>query len=512
MWTLLLAALATVGDSPQENWWSHIQYLASDAMKGREAGSPQHRKAARYVAAKFREAGLDACGSNNRYMQPVPLLKRSLHEEQSSLTLVRDSQPLEIELGKTAIVSTRSISRNPRPVVDAPAVFVGYGLSVPELGYDDFAGLDVNGAVAVYLGGAPKSMPGPVQSHFNSTVERAKALRNAGAVGAISLINTKTSDTSWEQAVRSRLNPAMAIDGADDASRGIEMSALFNPKESDILFQGTGHTFKELLDLANTGQRLPRFGLPFRVRANATIRESRAASENVCGRLPGTGAESIVLTAHLDHIGTGAPINGDGIYNGAMDNASGIATLIEVARAMRGRKPLRSILFVAVTAEEKGLLGSRYFATHMPEHVVADINFDMFLPIHPMKKLMVLGLDESNLRATLEPVAEGLGVKVQPDSEPARNRFIRSDQYSFILRGVPAVALKVAYDPGSPEDKLQKAWTKERYHKPSDDLAQPVDRDAAVLFNRIVEGFALAVANQPEPPRWNESSFFKRFR
>ena len=209
-------------------------------------------------------------------------------------------------------------------------------------------------------------------------------------------------------------------------------------------------------------------------------------------------------------------MNGDRIYNGAMDNASGIASLIETAAALAraAEKPKRSVLFVAVTAEEKGLLGSRYFATHPPvppKAVVANINMDMFLPLFPMKSVMVFGLDESDLGASVRTVAASMGLAVQGDPEPLRNRFIRSDQYSFVRQGVPALALKVGYTPDSPDAKTHAAWTKERYHAPSDDLQQPVDREAAVVFNDLLVRLTTAVANQPQRPRWNDKSFFKRF-
>ena len=246
------------------------------------------------------------------------------------------------------------------------------------------------------------------------------------------------------------------------------------------------------------------------------MEKTRLVSHNVCGLLKGTQpAESVVLSAHLDHLGVDPGAKGaDKVYNGAMDNASGIATLIETARIMRASKVRRSIVFVAVTAEEKGLLGSHYFAHRPPAAsgaIVADINFDMFLPIHAMKKAMALGLEESTLRQPLEEVTARLGLGLHGDLEPHRNRFIRSDQYSFIQRGIPSLALKVGYDPGTPEAELQKQWTAQRYHALSDDLAQPVDFEAAVLFNRVVRELAVAVANAPDRPMWNESSFFRRF-
>jgi Zn-dependent M28 family amino/carboxypeptidase len=226
--------------------------------------------------------------------------------------------------------------------------------------------------------------------------------------------------------------------------------------------------------------------------------------------------EYVVFSAHLDHIGIGQPIKGDPIYNGAMDNASGIAAMLDVAAMLKesGSKLRRSVLFVAVTGEEKGLLGSRFFAsfpTVDPKSIVADINTDMFLPLYPMKRLTVYGLDESDLGDDAATVAKSIGVSPEPDPEPKRNLFIRSDQYSFIRRGIPSLALKVGFAKGSPEEQLAKKWLSERYHAPSDDLNQPVDKQAAAAFDALVAKLLERVANRDLRPRWKESSFFKRF-
>ncbi len=229
---------------------------------------------------------------------------------------------------------------------------------------------------------------------------------------------------------------------------------------------------------------------------------------------PDLADEFVVLTAHLDHVGIGASIEGDAIYNGAMDNASGIATLLESAKAVVAARPKRSVVFVAVTAEEKGLLGSRYFALNptVPKGgIVANINMDMFLPLFPMKSLMVLGLDESDLGDDVRAVATAMHIGVQADPEPQRNRFIRSDQYSFIREGVPALAMKVGYDEGSPEAKIAADWTRERYHGPADDLDQPIDRSAAADFTQMIGDLCVRVANRDARPQWKEASFFKRF-
>jgi Zn-dependent M28 family amino/carboxypeptidase len=227
--------------------------------------------------------------------------------------------------------------------------------------------------------------------------------------------------------------------------------------------------------------------------------------------------EFVVLSAHLDHLGLAdPPVDGDRVYNGAMDNASGVAALLEIAARLReaGARPARSLAFVAVTGEEKGLLGSRFFAAHptIPaSSIVANVNTDMFLPLFPLKILMVLGLDESDLGRDIRAVASDLGIGVQADPEPQRNRFVRSDQYSFIREGIPALAMKVGYEPNTPEAELARKWTAARYHSVSDDLMQPIDLSAADRYVDVVRALAVRIANRTDRPKWNDSSFFKRF-
>jgi len=236
-------------------------------------------------------------------------------------------------------------------------------------------------------------------------------------------------------------------------------------------------------------------------------------------RLPGNDPqlknEYVVLSAHIDHVGIGEPVNGDRIYNGAMDNAAGVAVLLDVAASLK-RHPedlKRSLLFVFVTGEEKGLLGSKYFAAHPtvdPKSMVADINVDMFRPLVPLKLLTVLGLAESDLGDVARQVAESDGVSVQPDPQPLRNVFVRSDQYSFIRHGVPALAMDVA--PSTPEQKqMFQDWLTHRYHAPSDDLDQPVDLAAAGKYEDIVQQLLVKVADDPQRPQWKADSFFRRY-
>lgn len=243
-------------------------------------------------------------------------------------------------------------------------------------------------------------------------------------------------------------------------------------------------------------------------------------STNVAGVFEGSDpvlkSEYVIMTAHLDHVGIGRAVDGDDIYNGAMDDASGVASMIEIARLLKasGVRTKRSVLFLGVTAEERGLLGSRYFAgrpTVPFEQIVADINLDMFLPLYPLTVIEVQGLAESSLGESVRAAAEALGVAVQADREPEQNRFIRSDQYSFIRQGVPALAFKFGYEFGSPEETIRLDWVRDVYHRPSDDGNQDVNLEAAARFNRVIMTLLERVANDEDRPTWNADSFFRGF-
>ncbi len=511
---LLCMTMTAHGQQPAERWWSHVTYLANDSMKGRDTGSPEHRKASEYIADQFKKAGL-APGGTNGYFQPVPFRSRRIVEAQSSFSLVRSGKSETVVLGDEATFSMRI---EPAPSVEAPLVFAGYGLQVPESKHDDLAGLDLKGKIVVLLTGAPSGIPGPLLAHYQNV--RWEYLKKAGALGTISIQNPKGQDIPWDRSKLSRFMPSVAIaDPALDETLGQQVAITFNPARAEKLFAGSGHTFAEIIALSNDGKVLPRFALPAIARIKVAIDATTLESDNVIGILPGTDPvlknEFVVISAHHDHVGVGEPINGDAIYNGAMDNASGIATLLETAAAAAsagGYK--RSVVFAAVTAEEKGLLGSRYFANRasIPAgKLVANLNTDMFLPLFPLKSVVVQGLEESDLAADLKRVARPLGIEVLSDPEPERNAFVRSDQYSFIKTGVPALSLKVGFTRDSPEHVLVKRWRTERYHAPSDDLAQPIDRKSAEDFGKVYLAVVAEVANRPTRPQWNNDSFFKRF-
>jgi Zn-dependent M28 family amino/carboxypeptidase len=303
-------------------------------------------------------------------------------------------------------------------------------------------------------------------------------------------------------------------------SVGQKVAIAITRRGGDKFFAGSGHTMDEIMKLAAENQPLPKFPLVGTLRTKATVKREMVEAPNVAGVLPGSDPklkdEYVIMSAHLDHVGVGRAINGDTVYNGAMDDASGIATILEIARIMKdsGAKPKRSILFLAVAGEEKGELGSRYFASRPTvdrKHIVADINLDMFMPLFELKTIEVQGLAESTLGDTIREAANEFEVKVQADKEPDQNRFIRSDQYSFIRDGVPSLAFKFGYEFGTPEDKIFHDWIRDRYHKPSDDLNQPVNKASAAKFNRIIASLLLRVADNPARPQWKDDSFFKRF-
>ncbi|MBZ5613322.1 MAG: M28 family peptidase [Acidobacteriia bacterium] len=529
--TLLLALLFAVPAAAQspahfdgQTWWSHVKVLADDKLEGRDTGSRGERAAQAYAVAQLQSAGAEPAGVNgNGFYQPVRFVSREIVEKDCSLTLIRkngdkdEREPLT--LGEDAIISTRVM---PAPEVEAPLVFVGYGLKVPEKNYDDFAGVDIRGKIVVIFSGSPSEIPGALASHYQTPAERWKVLRAAGALGMVFLINPASMDIPWSRIGLNRAHPSMELDDPEfNETEGAKLAAYVNPAHAEKFFAGSGHTFEEIAALGKDRKPLPHFPLAFSLAAKTKVEVTKIEAANLVAKLPGSDPalknEYVVLSAHLDHIGIGEPINGDRIYNGAMDNGSGSALVLDMAASFKKNpeKLRRSILLVLVTGEEKGLLGSKYFAAHptvAPQSIAADVNVDMFLPIVPLKVLTVLGLDDSDLGDRAREIAQSQGVKVQPDPEPLRNLFIRSDQYNFIRHGVPSLVMGVAPEPGSPEQrKLFKDWLTQRYHAPSDDVNQPVNLATAAKYEEIVRALLLNIANDGHRPQWKPDSFFRRY-
>jgi hypothetical protein len=501
-------------------WWAHVQFLADDKLEGRNIGTPGYEKAVDYVEGQFRAIGLKPAGTVG-FRQPVKFDSRQLVAEQSQLVLVRDGKSDPLAIGQEGSINARGELNGS---IEAPMVFIGYGLSIPDAGWDDLAGVDLHGKIAVYVNTfAPVKVSDNVKSHANTADERWASVKRAGAIGIATLALPPAPGTqaAGQGGGGGAQQPVITLSDRDVQNlSGQVVSLAFTARGADKILNGTGHTIAEFAQLVNDAKALPHFALPGTLKVRAALTRTTFEAANVAGMFEGSDPalkdEYVVMTSHLDHVGVGRAVNGDTIYNGAMDDASGIAAMLEIAKMLKasGTKTKRSILFVAVSGEEKGLLGSRYFAAHptVPfDKIVADINLDMFLPLYPLKVIEVQGFAESSLGESVRAVAKSLGVEVQTDREPEQNRFIRSDQYSFIRRGVPALAFKFGYEFGSADEKTRLAWVKERYHQPSDDLAQPVNLEAAAKFDRVIMALLRRVADDATRPTWNAGSFFRRF-
>jgi len=496
-------------------WWADVTALADDGMEGRLTGSPGYDRAARYVIARMKAEGLKPAGSNG-YLQPISFERQLVDQDASQAELTADgggATPLKV--GDALLISAGGSSRP--ATVDAPLVFIGYGLHLPAQGYDDFAGLDLKGKIAVVLSGGPDTISGPVKSDARSA--RNKALAKAGAIGVLALTTPKQVEILWSRQKLLARQPGMYL--ADAGLRDTAdqfFTAAFDPAQSELLFKGSGHSFAELCALADASKPVPRFALPVRLKAKIAAARSPITSPNIVAKLEGGDAkrkaEYVVVSAHLDHLGIGEPINGDRIYNGAMDDASGVAAVLDIAHRLKaGPPPHRSILFVLFTAEEKGLLGSHYFAVHptVPKSsIVADLNFDMPLPLWPLKSVYLPGESESSLGADARAVGAEQGIAVVPDPLPDRNVFIRADQYSFVREGVPSMYFKFGFAKDTPEFQIEHDWRANRYHAPSDDLQQPMLKDEAMKLDAFVAALAKRIADADARPSWLADSIFRK--
>lgn len=504
---------------------AHMAFLADDLLEGRDTGTRGFELAAKYVRAQFEEMGLKPGGVNGSYFQNIRFRKIELMRDQSSLTFTRDGSSRVLTLDKDYVLGGDPVSAD--TTAEGQVVFVGYGVSAPQFKYDDYAGIDVRGKIVATLYGAPSRLPTAPGAHFSSTEEKLRVAAAHGAIGLLSIWAGKTEErTPFSEYVRFTKGPALRwLDEKgvpNDVQPQIRGYARISSSAAALLFEGAPKPWKDALHAAENNQAQA-FPLSVTVSIHIVSRYSEVESQNVAAILPGSDPqlknEYVVFTAHLDHLGIGEPVKGDSIYNGAADNASGTAALLEMARAfsLLPKAPRRSLLFLAVTGEEEGLLGSDYYA-HYPTvpitQIVADINMDEVSFLYDFKDIVPLGGEHSSLGAVADDVARHMGLQVSPDPLPEEVYFIRSDQYSFILQGVPSLYIGEGLqtvDPTLDGKKMQLDWENQRYHLPSDDMNQPLDFNATVKCTRVDLAVGYEVAQQTERPHWNKGDFFASF-
>lgn len=501
---------------------AHVQFLADDLLEGRGTGTRGYDVAALYVAAEFEKAGLLPAGNNGSYFQQVPLRKVDLVREECSLSLIRGGKETALVMNEQYLIHSNYLET--LSSLEAEVVFAGFGVSASELKYDDYAELDVRGKVVAIFRGAPSFFPASERAYYSSSYTKQKTAVERGAVGVIFLRTPRDEQNSpWERSVRQSALSGyhwLQSDGAPaEIFPQIRGEATFNMRGLEVLFEGSTPGLPQVLEMWKQ-DKFRSFVLPVKIRMKTVSRFDRVESPNVVGRLDGSDAalknEYIVYTAHLDHIGITAPVNGDSINNGAYDNAAGIASLIETARAftMLPKRPRRSILFLAVTAEEKGLQGADYFAANptVPRaSIVANINTDMFLMLYPFTDATALGAEHSSMGNTAAQALQTVGLKMTPDTLPDEVRFVRSDQYAFIRKGIPAINLISGFgcdDPNIKSEEVSRDWLRNIYHGPKDESSQKMYWESGEKLIRATFLIGYYTANANVKPQWNSGDFF----
>lgn len=519
-------AVAQLGDSRvdeavvAQHMQAHMAFLAADEMQGREAGSVEYDIAANYVAAQFAMIGLEPGGDDGSYMQPVTLRSYQRIDADLSARIIPDGGRTQ-SLVLNEDYYMRGDAMRTAADITAPVVFVGYGVDAPDLGLNDYADVDVTGKIVVVLAGGPPDIDSELAAHFGSGSTKRKVAAAHGAVGYIAVFTPAMEQRfGFKRAAGYAAGEELTWVGPDGTAHvpaeQIEVSAAFSMAGGKKLFANAPVSFDEVLQIAAQSSRdVPKMPLPVSVRLAQGSTHTDVTSPNVIGVLPGTdpvkSAQTVVLTAHLDHIGVGdAGIDGDTINNGALDNAAGTAAMLEAARmAVAGGDLDRTTVFVSFTAEESGLLGAQYFVNHPPESagdMVANVNLDMPILLYDFVDVTAFGAERSTLGPLVEQATAKLGVALSPDPMPEQNLFVRSDHYRFVQAGIPSVFLVSGFDNGGEEAFRQFLAT--RYHKPNDDLTAPIDYDAGAKFARVNYEILKAVSAAEDRPKWRAGDFF----
>lgn len=517
-------AIAGVVAKPNvENIKAHMNFLAHDLLEGRDTGSRGHEIASLYIANEFQKYGLVPAGDNSTFMQRVAFRKGLLVQESPSLTISKDGETLDMGFMDDYLVGPNL--GYAQASVSAPLVFVGYGIVAPSLGHDDYANIDVEGKIVVVLSGKPVSFPSEVGSHVSSGSQKSDYAANRGAVGFITLQTPAAEKRRPYDRSKLYVNmPRMAWVGKDGLPGNmrpeLKASALLNINASKALFAGAEVSIDEIYAQLEKDEAPKAFDLAYTATLSYETTHEDISSPNVVGMLEGSDPELkneyVVYTAHSDHLGISKSVEKDRINNGAMDNATGTAVLMETARMFSQLPiaPKRSILFVAVTGEEKGLLGADYFArnpTKPLESLVANVNLDMPLLTYEFADVIAFGASHSSMGEKVATAVANADIKLTDDPWPELNLFTRSDHYAFVKQGIPAVFLVTGIEsktPGIDGSEVLNNFLATNYHQPSDDMSQAFIWSAARTFTQVNFEIGLTLGNDNERPTWNEDSFF----
>jgi hypothetical protein len=519
---LALSACTTVADTAEapaapavmaEAIEAHIRFLADDAMEGREAGTRGYDLAANYVEAQYRAIGLEP-GGEDGYRAEVPLQTMVTVPEAAALEINGEA----MSPGEHFVVSASAV--HDASDITAAAVFVGQGLVAPSLGINAYDGVDATGKIVVMLAGAPDGLASDVAAHLGSTRTRAQFAAEAGAVGMIMIPAEGLTRWHYERLAAFAGRPSMTTAAADNGA-GLQAQAAISNDAAEALFAEAPQSFEAVLDAALNGEPLASFDLNAQVRIAQQTSREMVFDDNVIGVLPGTdpalAGELVVVTAHLDHIGICRMEEAeDRICNGALDNASGTSIMIETARALaEAGGTRRPIAFVALAAEEKGLLGSAHIAQNPPAdwpQMVANINLDMPVIRYRFNDLIGFGAEHSTVGEAAEAAVTARGLTLTPDPLPEQALFVRSDHYNFVREGVPSLFLMTGFDSPDPEDDDGQGFLRflgGDYHAPGDEIDQVLFEEGA-KFAELNMAIIEAVANSDETPSWHEDSFFSR--
>ena len=509
---------------------AHIRFLSDSLLQGRAPGTPGYDIAARYVATELEGMGLQP-GASGNWFQAVPLEKAVTDASASSFVLTVNGKEQKLTDAKDYILSSwfsspagKDASRAESDV-EAPVVFVGFGVTAPDQKYDDYAGVDVRGKIVAGIYGAPSSFPSTERAYYSDGIVKARNAVAHGAIGVISMMlpeDWKRYPWDWivPQIQMGEMHWLNKANVPHDFFPELRGNVLLNEKTAEALFAGAPKTLDQVFATAKASKPQA-FPLPATARIHTVAAQSVIHSPNIVAELKGSDPalrdQYVVYTAHVDHLGICPAVEGDNVCHGALDNASGTAALLEIARAYASlpKPPRRSVLFVFVTGEEMGLLGSDYYA-HYPtvplKSIVANVNIDGAPGVYfPMRDLVVLGSEHSTMADEVSSAAKALGYDLSPDPMPEEVMFIRSDQYSFVLQGVPAVDVTDGVKSTDPKinglDVIKK-WLVTRYHTPLDNMDQPIDFESAAkgsVMNFLV-GYEIAQRNAV--PEWNKGDFF----